>query len=183
MRYRARKRRPNWCPFVDFKPVTCTKHWKKCGLMEANVMSENIEKLNRREALTKLGKAAAAAAVISAAGSEVLGQSSTLSFVVDTYRAYYYSAPQYSYEARIFLYSPGLTQNCVLVFMKEGQTIPANTVAASGLSANVYFANTRLAEIREFLRNERPVRVTVVGSNGIATLSNEDYELVGDGDV
>lgn len=146
-------------------------------------MSEKTTNLNRREALATLGKATAAAVLVTAASKKVNAQSTTLSFVIDTYRAYYYSAPQYSYECRIFLYSAGNAQSCILQFVKEGQTIPANTVAAGGASANVYFAHSRLPEIREFLRNERPVRVTVVGSNGIATLSNEDYELVGDGDV
>ncbi|NOT49099.1 MAG: hypothetical protein HOP17_15270 [Acidobacteria bacterium] len=146
-------------------------------------MLEKSKEMNRREALTKFGAVAAATVVASAAGGEVLAQSSTLTFVVETYRAYYYSAPQYSWENRIFLYTAGNSQSCVFYFMKEGQAIPANTVAANGLSANVYFPNGRLAEIREFLRNERPVRITVVGSNGIATLSNEDYELIGDADV
>ena len=120
---------------------------------------------------------------MTATSREVHAQSSTLSFLVDTYRAYYHSAPQYSWETRIYLYSADHAQYCVHFFMKDGQTIPANTVSATGNSASVYFAHSRLAEIREFLRNERPVRVTIVGSNGIATLSNEDYELVGDGDI
>lgn len=146
-------------------------------------MTQDVKKLTRRDALTALGTAAAAGVLMTATSREVHAQASTLSFVVDSYRAYYYSAPQYSWEARINLYSADHGQQCVLYFMKDGETMPANTVSAGGNSANVYFAHGRLGEIREFLRNERPVRATIVGSNGIATLSNEDYELVGDGDI
>lgn len=146
-------------------------------------MKEINEKLNRRQALATMGKVAAAAMVTAAVSTELSAQSTTLSFVVDTYRAYYYSAPQYSWEARIYLYSVDRTQNVSLFFVKDGQTIPANTVTANGLSASVYFPNTRLADIRELLRNERPIRVTVVGSNGIASLANEDYELIGEADM
>ena len=147
-------------------------------------MSEkNIEKFNRRDALATIGKTAAAAVLATVAAPKIEAQSTTLSFVIDTYRVYYHSAPQYDWEVRIYLYSAGLSQQCNLYFMKEGEAIPANTVAASGNSASVYFRSGRLADIRELLRNERPLRVTVVGSNGIATLSNDDYELVGDADV
>jgi hypothetical protein len=38
-------------------------------------------------------------------------------------------------------------------------------------------------EIRDFLRYEKPIRVTVVASNGIATLSTDEYESVGNHDV
>ena len=147
-------------------------------------MLDRKEKLSRRDALATLGKTAAAAAVLAtAAARNVQAQSATLSFVIDTYRVYYHSAPQYDWEVRIYLYSPGMSQQCYLYFMKEGEAIPANTVAANGNSASVYFRSGRLADIRELLRNERPLRVTVNGTNGIATLSNEDYELVGDADL
>ena len=146
-------------------------------------MREGKETWSRREALATLGKTAAAAVVVTAASREIHAQPSTLSFVIDSYKAYHNSAPQYSYECRMFLYSQGLSQYCVLIFMKEGQAIPANTVAVGGNSASVYFPYSRLAEIREFIRNEKPLRITVVGSNGIATLMNEDYELVGDADI
>jgi hypothetical protein len=146
-------------------------------------MTHDRKKITRRDALTALGTAAAAGVLMTATSREVHAQASTLSFIVDTYRAYYHSAPQYSWEARIILYSADHAQQCVLYFMKEGQAMPANTVSAGGNSANVYFAHSRLGEIREFLRNERPVRVTIAVSNGIATLSNEDYELVGDADI
>ena len=67
--------------------------------------------------------------------------------------------------------------------MKAGEAISANTVSTSGNSASVYFPKGRLADNRQFLRNERPVRIGINGSNGIATLSNDEYEFVGDGDV
>jgi len=147
-----------------------------------NVMTRNFSKLNRREALSTIGAAAAAGILMTATTREVQAQSSVLSFVIDTYRAYYYSAPQYSYEARINLYSVGNAQTCSLIFIKDGETIPTNTVAANGVSGSVHYAGSRLAAIRELLRNERPVRLTVNGANGIATLSNDEYELVGDAD-
>jgi len=146
-------------------------------------MTRYVSKLNRREALSTIGTAAAAGILMTAATREVQAQSSVLSFVIDTYRAYYYSASQYSYEARINLYSAGNAQTCALIFMKDGEPIPANTVAVNGVSGIVHYAGARLAAIRELLRNERPVRLTINSANGIATLSNDEYELVGDADV
>lgn len=137
--------------------------------------------LNRREALASLGKVVAAAAVVSVASTEAFAQSS-LTFLVATYRAYHQSAPQYSWETRIYLYNEGASQYVILHFMKDGQTIPANTINANGLSGSVYFPATRMAEIRELLRNEKRLRLTIA-TNGIATLFNETYEPIGDADL
>lgn len=146
-------------------------------------MSENSNKLSRREALGTLGKVLAATAVVGLAKQNAEAQTQILDFTVEKYRAFKYSAPQYNWEARIILYDLSQSKSCSLFFMKEGQTIPPNTVAANLLSANVYFPRNCFQEIRDFLRYEKPVRITVVGSNGIATLSNEEYELVGDLDI
>jgi hypothetical protein len=144
-------------------------------------MKENNEKLTRREALGTFGTVLAATAVVGLASQTANAQTTTLDFVVANYRAYLHSAPQYNWESRIYL-GDGISRTCVLYFMKDGQTIPANTIAVNLLSANVYFPRTRFAEIRDFLRYEKPLRITVV-SNGIATLGNDENELIGDLDI
>ena len=67
--------------------------------------------------------------------------------------------------------------------MKDENNIPANTVSADGNSGELYYPYSRMAEIREFMRNERPIRLTIVGGNGIGTLSNEKDEKPGDHDL
>lgn len=144
-------------------------------------MSENSEKLTRREALGTLGTVIATTAVIGIASQTAQAQNITLDFVITSYRAYLHSAPQYTWDSRIAL-GDGISKLCNLYFMKDGQTIPANTIGSNQLSANVYFPRSRFEEIRDFLRYEKPVRITVV-SNGIATFSNDDAELIGDLDI
>lgn len=144
-------------------------------------MSETKERLNRRDALATLGKVAAAALVVPAASGEAFAQSN-FSFLISTYRAYHQSAPQYSWETRIYVYNEGVSQYGLLHFMKEGQALPANAISANGLSGNIYFPYSRLSEIRELLRNEKRLRLTLA-TNGIATISNETYEAIGDADI
>lgn len=147
-------------------------------------ISEDSTRYTRRAALGTIGKAAAASVIGLAVMSKTAqAQALNLDFAVESYRVFTYSAPQYNYESRIFLYNYAVGANCYLYFMKDGQTIPTNTVAANGLSANVYFPRNRFADIRDFLRYEKPVRITVVASNGIATLSNDHNELIGDHDI
>lgn len=146
-------------------------------------MSENKKTLSRREAIGSLGTVLATAAVVGIATGSADAQTQIFDLTVDKYRALIYSAPQYSWESRIILYDVSQSKSCSLFFMKDGQTIPPNTVAANLISANVYYPRARFVEIRDFLRYEKPVRITVVGSNGIASLSNDEYELVGDLDI
>ena len=145
-------------------------------------MTNEKTDMNRREALTKLGMAAAAAVVVTAAGNNVQAQTANLTFLIATYRAYHQSAPQYSWETRIYVYNEGVSQYGQLFFMKEGQALPANTISANGLSGNIYYPISRLSEIRELLRNEKRLRLTLA-TNGIATISNETYEPIGDADL
>lgn len=151
-------------------------------------MTEKKNQFTRRQALGAMGKVAAGTVIGTAVlNTDILAEtdarSTTLNFTAARYVAYLHSAPQYSWESRIFLYSNPFKFSCVLMFMKEGQTIPANTVSPDGVSATVYFPRNRYEEIRDFLRYEKPVTVTVVGTNGIATISNGEYELVGDHDM
>lgn len=147
-------------------------------------MSENNQnKISRRDALGTIGAVVASAAVVGLVSKTVQAQSTSISFVIDTYQSYIRSSTQYNYDSFMFLYDTIKTRWVALYFMKEGQVIPANTVADDFQTAKVYFPNSKFAEIRDFLRYEKPARITVVKSNGIATLHNEEYELVGDLDV
>jgi hypothetical protein len=148
--------------------------------MSENKNIENSNGISRREALGTIGTALAATAVIGLANQTAQAQNITFQFVVDSYRAYLHSAPQYNWESRIYLFGEG--KSAGILFMKDEIAIPANTIATNQLSANVYFPKSRFAEIRDFLRYEKPVRLTVV-SNGIATLGNDDNELIGDLDI
>lgn len=146
-------------------------------------MSENIGKLTRREALGTFGTVLAASAVVGLASKNVQAQVQSLNFTVEKYQIHFRSAAQYSFDSFIFLYDTSYTKNVAVYFMKEGQTIPVNTVADDLQTAKVYFGRNMFQEVCNFLRHEKPVRITVVKTNGIATLYNEGYELVGDLDI
>ncbi len=149
-------------------------------------MKNEKKKYTRRDVINLLGKGAVASVV----GASLLGNAGnieakaiqTLDFVIKDYRVYIHSAPQYSWSSRIYLRS-SKGKSCTIYFMKEGQNLPPNQVSSTGNSGKIYFSENKYSEIRDFLRYEKPVRLTVVGTNGIATLSNDNYEAVGDYDV
>lgn len=149
-------------------------------------MAKDKKTYSRRDALDLIGKGVIASALagtfLSNAQTTEAKAYLTLDFVVKDYRVYIHSAPQYSWTSRMYLRSAN-GKSCTIYFMKDGQTIPGNSVSSNGISGKIYFPHNRYEEIREFLRYEKPVRLTLVGSNGIATLSNDSYELVGDLDA
>ena len=134
-----------------------------------------------------IGKSVAAAGVTGAVlsgANEVSAQTATnLDFVVKDYRAYMQSAPQFQWTTQIIVRSGDFTKQCTLYFWKDEANLPANSVAADGLSGAMYYPESRLAEIRDFMRYERPIRLTIVGGNGIGTLANESDERPGDHDL
>lgn len=152
-----------------------------------NKEKENKNDVSRRKALGLLGKgltAAAVTGVVLNSNKNVSAQSTnTLDFVIQDYRAFVQSAPQFAWTTQIIVRSPDFNQQCTIRFMKDEQNIPANTVSVDGNSGVLHYPKSRLAEIRDFLRYERPVRLTIVGSNGIATLSNDADEKPGDHDL
>lgn len=151
-------------------------------------MKENNNKkkdISRRDALGLIGKGVAAAAVTGVvlnSTKNVRAQSAnTLDFVVDNYRSFMRSSNS-DWASQIIVRSPDNLQQCSIFFIKAGENIPANTVSVDGNNGVVYFPAGRTSEIRDFLRYERPIRITVVGSSGIATLSNDKDEDPGDHD-
>jgi len=94
----------------------------------------------------------------------------------DSYRIYYYSAPQYSWDVRIDLYSARRFV-ATLLFMKAGQAIPANTVVSG--SFRLHFAMAHFPGIMGMLREEKPLFVHLNASNGIGTIATSD-EPVGE---
>jgi hypothetical protein len=146
-------------------------------------IKETAEKFTRREALGTIGKVVAASAVgMTVMSNTAAAQTTNLEFVVETYHLWMYSYPQYGHESLMFIYSAGNRQYCQLYFMKDGVSIPANTIAADGMSGRVYFPRSRFAEIRDLLRYEKPVRI-VVTTGGVASLSTYEQEAVGDHDI
>ncbi len=150
-------------------------------------MSEREEKkISRRDAAGLIGKGVAAAAVagvVLGTTKKASAQSGTnLEFVIKDYRAYVQSAPQFGWTTQIIVRNSEFTKQCTIYFWKDEANVPANTVAPDGLSGALYYPNSRLAEIRDFLRYERPVRLTIVASNGIGTLGNDKDENPGDHD-
>lgn len=141
----------------------------------------------RRDALGLIGKGVAAAAVTGVVlnGTKKASAQSTtnLDFVIKDYRAYLQSAPQFAWASRIIVGDETFTQQCTIFFMKDEQNVPSNTVSADGNSGELYYPYSRMAEIREFMRNERPIRLTIVAGNGIGTLSNDKDERPGDHDL
>ncbi len=91
------------------------------------------------------------------------------------YRVYYYSAPQYNWDARIDL-SMNASSVAMLQFMKRGQSIPANSV--SGGIFQIHYSIHDFPAIISMLREEKPLFVTLA-ANGIGTVSTSD-EPVGE---
>jgi hypothetical protein len=92
------------------------------------------------------------------------------------YRVYYYSAPQYNYDARIDLYMSGAAVG-TLLFMKTGQPIPANSI--SGGIPRLHYSSAHLPAMLILLREEKPLFLNLNEANGIGTISTSD-EPVGE---
>ena len=154
-------------------------------MKKENTNKENITEINRREALGLIGKGVAAAAVtgvvLNATKDTSAQSANVLDFVIKDYRSFMRSSNSF-WTSQIIVRSPDFNQQCSILFVKDGETIPMNTVSADGNNGMVHFPTSQTAEIREFLRYERPIRITVVGSNGIATISNDQDENPGDHD-
>ena len=151
-------------------------------------MSKKKKEISRRKALGWVGKGVAAATVagtITTSAEEVQAQSSTetLDFQIKYYRAFMPSAPQYGWSAQIILQDETRTKQCSVLFWKDEDNIPANTVEPGALNGKLHYPASRLMEIREFIRNERPIGVTIVGGNGIGTIANWNDEKPGDHDL
>ena len=92
------------------------------------------------------------------------------------YRVYYYSAPQYNWDARIDLYVDA-TPVGKLLFMKAGQTIPANS--SPGGILQLCYSIAHFPAIMSILREEKPLYVSLNTANGIGMVSTNS-EPVGE---
>ena len=92
------------------------------------------------------------------------------------YRVYYYSAPQYNWDVRIDLYSSGAAVG-TLLFMKQGQSIPANMV--SGGIPRLHYSIRDFPAMMSMLREEKPLFINLNETNGIGSVSTSD-EPVGE---
>ena len=92
------------------------------------------------------------------------------------YRVYYYSAPQYDWAVRIDLYLSAANVG-TLLFMKEGQSIPANTVA-NGVP-RLHYSMRDFPAMIQMIREEKPLFVNLNEANGIGSISTSD-EPVGE---
>ena len=92
----------------------------------------------------------------------------------NSYRLYYQSAPQYSWQSRVYLYNGGSYVGSVF-FMKEGVSIPAN-IEVSG-HPRLHFPANKFEEIMNVLWHESPLYLTLVTSNGIGTISTSNEPI------
>ena len=92
------------------------------------------------------------------------------------YRIYYYSAPQYVWDVRVDLFM-NTTAVGTLLFMKKGQSIPANSTS-SGLP-RLYYSVEHFPALSTILREEKPLFINLNAANGIGTISTSD-EPVGE---
>jgi hypothetical protein len=141
-------------------------------------MSENTNKISRREALGTLGTVLAATAVVGLVSETGKAQAANFEFVVTKYRAYIYSA---FWQESLILIQDGTGKQALLNFRKDSQALSPNSLSSQSV-AQVYFPLSRFNEIRDFLRYEKPVRFSLT-STGIASLSNDSDELIGDLDI
>ena len=94
------------------------------------------------------------------------------------YRLYFYSAPQYGWDARVDVFKDAVNVGTML-FMKPGQVIPKNTDING--RRTIHFPLAQFATVLDILRNEKPLYLGVVATNGIATIATND-EPVGEGE-
>lgn len=92
----------------------------------------------------------------------------------NSYRLYYHSAPQYSWQSRLYLYNEGAYVGSVF-FMKDGESIPGNIEIAG--NPRLYFPTGKFEEIMNVLRHEAPLYITLVPSNGIGTISTSNEPI------
>ena len=92
------------------------------------------------------------------------------------YRVYYYSAPQYSWAVRIDLYMSAAYVG-TLLFMKEGQSIPANTIVNG--APQLHYSMRDFPAMIQMIREEKPLFVNLNEANGIGSVSTSD-EPVGE---
>ncbi|MBZ5723297.1 MAG: hypothetical protein LAO03_23420 [Acidobacteriia bacterium] len=94
----------------------------------------------------------------------------------DTYRLYYYTAPQYYWGALVDLMNKG-TWAGRLMFIREGFPIPAN--APLGGVPVLNYPMNRFEDIMSILRYEKPLYVILNEANGIGHIATSD-EPVGE---
>jgi hypothetical protein len=92
----------------------------------------------------------------------------------NSYRLYYQSAPQYSWQSRLYLYNGGSYVGSIF-FMKEGVSIPTN-LEISG-KPRLHFPASKFEEIMNIFRHEKPLYLTLVSSNGIGTISTSSEPI------
>lgn len=92
----------------------------------------------------------------------------------NSYRLYYQSAPQYSWQSRLYFYNDGAYVGSVF-FMKEGENIPANAEVSG--KPRLYFPDSKFEEIMNVLRYDKPLYITLVTSNGIGTISTSNEPI------
>jgi hypothetical protein len=92
------------------------------------------------------------------------------------YRVYYYSAPQYDWAVRIDLYMSAANVG-TLLFMKEGESIPANTIAHG--VPQLHYSMRDFPAMIQMIREEKPLFVNLNEANGIGSVSTSD-EPVGE---
>ena len=85
----------------------------------------------------------------------------------DSYRLYYYTAPQYKWDVLVDLYNNG-TWVGRLLFMKSGQSIPANRM--QGNATVLYYSISHFENIMAILRYEKPLYINLNTANGIGTI-------------
>ena len=94
----------------------------------------------------------------------------------DTYRIYYHTAPQYSWQVMLDLYK-GASFVGRALFMKRGQPLPANVM--QGGRPLLHYSIDDFHNILLVLALDKPLHVSLVASNGIGTISTSG-EPIGD---
>ncbi|MCU0239850.1 MAG: hypothetical protein MUC29_10435 [Pyrinomonadaceae bacterium] len=153
--------------------------------MSENKNIENTNKISRREALGTIGTVLATTAVVGLTSETAEAQTQGFSCVPDKYKVFIVSAdPQLrNYNAKIILIDSVNSKRATLTFMREGVAIPTNSIGFGQTTAEIYFSASRYAELRDFLRYEKPIRVDMGGLDFHANIYSGESELIGDLDI
>lgn len=95
----------------------------------------------------------------------------------DSYRIWYYSAPQYNWKAILQLYSSNSYVGRI-TFMKKDQPIPAN-YESNGLPY-LYMSFNDMEHIIFILNHDKPLHIQLNSDNGIGLMANSAREPIGE---
>ena len=97
----------------------------------------------------------------------------------NSYKIWYYSAPQYAWAVNVLLYDHNKLVG-KLLFMKPGKNVPKN-YERNGLIC-LHYPLAEYENIMRIFRDEEPLFIQLVPENGIGFVGTSEKEPIGEGE-